>query len=131
MGSKYFDYIVADHTLISPENKDYFSEKIVYMPDSYQSNISEREVSNKTILRSELELPENAFVFSCFNNIHKITPPTFESWMRILNSVDHSVLWLYANDESVISNILETASRFGVDRNRIISVLEQEYLKRG
>ena len=120
MGSKYFDYIVADHTLISPENKDYFSEKIVYMPDSYQSNISEREVSNKTILRSELELPENAFVFSCFNNIHKITPPTFESWMRILNSVDHSVLWLYANDESVISNILETASRFGVDRNRII-----------
>jgi len=90
------------------------------MPDSYQSNISEREVSNKTILRSELELPENAFVFSCFNNIHKITPPTFESWMRILNSVDHSVLWLYANNESVISNILETASRFGVDRNRII-----------
>ena len=120
MGSNYFDYIVADHTLISPENKDYFSEKIVYMPDSYQSNISEREVSNKTILRSELELPENAFVFSCFNNIHKITPPTFESWMRILNSVDHSVLWLYANNESVISNILETASRFGVDKNRII-----------
>ena len=120
MGSNYFDYIVADHNLITPENKDYFSEKIVYMPDSYQSNISEREVSNSTILRSELELPEKGFVFSCFNNIHKITPPTFESWMRILKSVDQSVLWLYANDKSVISNILETTSRFGVDKNRII-----------
>ena len=120
MGSNYFDYIVADHTLITPENKDQFSEKIVYMPDSYQSNISEREVSNKTILRSELELPDIGFVFSCFNNIHKITPPTFESWMRILKSVDQSVLWLYANSESVISNISETASRFGVDNNRII-----------
>jgi len=120
MGSNYFDYIVADHNLITPENKDYFSEKIVYMPDSYQSNISEREVSNITILRSELELPEKGFVFSCFNNIHKITPPTFESWMRILKSVDQSVLWLYANDKSVISNILETTSRFGVDKNRII-----------
>ena len=120
MGSNYFDYIVADHTLITPENKDQFSEKIVYMPDSYQSNISEREVSNKTILRSELELPDIGFVFSCFNNIHKITPTTFESWMRILKSVDQSVLWLYANSESVISNISETASRFGVDNNRII-----------
>ena len=120
MGSNYFDYIVADHNLITPENKDCFSEKIVYMPDSYQSNISEREVSNSTILRSELELPEKGFVFSCFNNIHKITPPTFESWMRILKSVDQSVLWLYANDKSVISNILETTSRFGVDKNRII-----------
>jgi predicted O-linked N-acetylglucosamine transferase (SPINDLY family) len=90
------------------------------MPDSYQSNISEREVSNKTILRSELELPDIGFVFSCFNNIHKITPTTFESWMRILKSVDQSVLWLYANSESVISNISETASRFGVDNNRII-----------
>ena len=120
MGSNYFDYIVADHTLITPENKDQFSEKIVYMPDSYQSNISEREVSNKTILRSELELPDIGFVFSCFNNIHKITPTTFESWMRILKSVDQSVLWLYANSESVISNISETASRFGVNNNRII-----------
>ena len=120
MGSNYFDYIVADHTVISSENKYHFSEKIVYMPDTYQSNISEREVSNKTILRHELGLPEEGFIFCCFNNVHKILPPTFESWMRILKSVDESVLWLYANKESVIANILETASSLGVDKNRII-----------
>jgi predicted O-linked N-acetylglucosamine transferase (SPINDLY family) len=120
MGANYYDYIVADHTLITSENKDHFSEKIVYMPNSYQSNLSERVISNVTISRSDLGLPEEGFVFSCFNNIHKIVPQTFESWMRILKSVDKSVLWLYANKESVISNISETASQFGVDRNRII-----------
>ena len=120
MGSNYFDYIVADHTLITPENKDQFSEKIVFMPDSYQSNLSVREISNEIISRQELGLPEKDFIFTCFNSIHKITPQTFESWMRILKSVDGSILWLYCNNEDATLNISETAYRFGVDGNRII-----------
>jgi len=120
MGVKYIDYIVADHTLITSENENYFSEKIVYMPDCYQSNLSVREISNKPLSRQELGLPEKGFIFSCFNNIHKITPATFESWMRILKSVDGSILWLYGNSEDAIENISKTASKFGIDKDRII-----------
>ena len=120
MGATYIDYIVADHSLITPENENHFSEKIVYMPHSYQSNLSVREISNKILSRQELGLPENGFIFCCFNNIHKITPQTFKSWMQILKSVDGSVLWLYGNNDDATSNISKTASKFGVDKNRII-----------
>ena len=120
MGAKYIDYIVADHSLITSENEKHFSEKIVYMPNSYQSNLSVREISNKILSRQELGLPENGFIFSCFNSIHKITPQTFESWMRILKSVDGSVLWLYGNNDDANSNISKTVSKLGVDKNRII-----------
>jgi len=120
MGADYIDYIIADHTTITNKNEDYFSEKIVYMPDTYQVNMSNRNISNKTLSRTELGLPEKGFIFSCFNNIHKITPPTFKSWMRILKSVQGSVLWLYANNENVISNILKIASSSGIDTNRLI-----------
>jgi predicted O-linked N-acetylglucosamine transferase (SPINDLY family) len=39
-----------------------------------------------------LGLPENRFVFSCFNNTYKITPSAFDSWARILKSVENSVI---------------------------------------
>jgi len=133
MGADYIDYIIADHIVIPTENESYFSEKIVYMPETYQINMSKRDVSNKPLSRSDLGLPEASFIFSCFNNIHKITPPTFECWMRILKSVDGSVLWLYANNQNVITNILNSASRLGVDKSRIIfaqHVPVEEHLNR-
>ena len=120
MGADYIDYIIADQTLIPTENIMYFSEKIVYMPDTYQVNMMERDISKKLLSRQELGLPKEGFIFSCFNNIHKITPPTFKSWMRILSSVEGSVLWLYANNQNIITNLLKTASNFGINSNRII-----------
>ena len=133
MAADYIDYIVADHIVIPKENESYFSEKIVYMPETYQINMSERDISDNSLSRSDLGLPEESYIFCCFNNIHKITPPTFESWMRILKEVDGSVLWLYANNEKVITNILDSASRLGVDESRIIfakHVPVEEHLNR-
>ena len=133
MAADYIDYIVADHIVIPEENECYFSEKVVYMPETYQINMSEREIANNSLLRFDLGLPEEGFIFCCFNNIHKITPPTFEIWMRILKEVDGSVLWLYANNENAITNILDSASRLGVDESRIIfakHVPVEEHLNR-
>ena len=108
------------HPSLASQNENHFSEKIVYMPDSYQSNLSYGDISNKILSRQELGLPDEGFIFSCFNSSHKITPTTFNSWMRILKSVDGSVLWLYCNNKDSISNISKTASKFGIDENRII-----------
>ena len=119
-GDEYIDYIIADQTLVPSENRKYFSEKIVYMPDTYQVNMSKRDISNKSLSRQNLGLPEEGFIFCCFNNTYKITPQTFNSWMRILKAVKGSVLWLYANNENAISNILNVASSFGIAENRII-----------
>nr|WP_251988205.1 hypothetical protein [Candidatus Pseudothioglobus singularis] len=37
--------------------------------------------------RKDVGLPDNGFVFCCFNNTYKMTPTTFDSWARILKAV--------------------------------------------
>ena len=68
IGAPYIDYMIADRTLVPEENRRYFDEKIVYLPDSYQPNDSTRVISDRTMSRDEFGLPDDAFVFCCFNN---------------------------------------------------------------
>ena len=132
MGADYFDYLVADACLISQDKQQYYSEKIVYLP-SYQVNDSHREIADKVFTRKEVGLPDKAFVFCCFNNTYKITPATFDSWMRILRAVDNSVLWLLDPNQTVTKNLKKEATARGVDAKRLIfakPLPSPEYLAR-
>jgi len=120
MGAEYIDYLIADRILIPDAYRDAYSEKIVYLPHSYQPNDSKRVIAGKTPSRAEAGLPEAGFVFCCFNNNYKITPDVFDSWMRILKRVDGSVLWLYQSNAFVPVNLRKEAAARGVDPNRIV-----------
>jgi protein O-GlcNAc transferase len=121
MGVPYIDYIIADPILIPEENRLFFSEKVAYLPNSYQVNDRRREISQYKPHRSGVGLPEEGFVFCCFNAGYKITPETFRSWAFILKSVDQSILWLL-NDGGVsgVKNLKKMAIQNGVDPNRLI-----------
>ena len=93
MGADYIDYIIADKTLIPTKFQSYYSEKVVYLPNSYQVNDRERLISDKQFTRKELSLPENSFVFCCFNNNYKILPAIFDCWMCLLRGVEGGVLF--------------------------------------
>ena len=120
MHANYMDYLVADKTLIPKNKQKYYSEKIIYMPNSYQVNISMQNVENVNLNRKELGLPEKSFVFCCFNNAYKITPSTFKGWMNILKQVKDSVLWLLVNNETSINNLRKEAMKLGVDKHRLV-----------
>ncbi|WP_158236188.1 tetratricopeptide repeat protein [Limnohabitans sp. JirII-31] len=120
MAADYIDYLIADPTLIPIKNQKFYSEKIVYLPDSYQVNDRHRVISDKTMTRHELGLPKDSFVFCCFNNNYKITPDTFDGWIRILNAVEGSVLWLLESNHSAGINLRKEASHRGLDPNRLI-----------
>ncbi|MCK5819115.1 MAG: tetratricopeptide repeat protein [Psychromonas sp.] len=120
MAASYIDYIIADKILIPQESQQYYREKIVYMPSSYQVNDSKREISDKILSRKDVGLPSSGFVFCCFNNSYKILPATFNGWMRILKAVDHSVLWLLECYPAVVNNLRKEAQVSGVDPNRLI-----------
>ena len=120
MGAKYIDYLIADPTLISQDNQRYYSEKIAYLPNSYWVNDTNKAVSKKILSRAEFGLPATGFIFCCFNNTYKITPSTFEGWMRILKQVEDSVLWLYVIHESAVNNLKKAALSNGVDDQRLI-----------
>ena len=133
MGAEYIDYLIADRTLITAENQQYYSEKIAYLPNSYQANIAKREVSDKVFTRLDFGLPQTGFVFCCFNNVYKITPSTFDSWMQILMQVEGSVLWLYSENACAIKNLRMEAVKRGVDSSRLIFGAEmrvEEHLAR-
>ncbi len=120
MGADYIDYLIADATLIPESARLHFSEKIAYLPHSYQVNDTKRVISDRAFTRSELGLPTDGFVFCCFNNNFKITPQTFDRWMRILKAVQGSVLWLLEDNPHATRNLKKEAAARGVDPGRLI-----------
>lgn len=120
MAAKFIDYIVADKIVIPYESTKNYQEKIIYLPGSYQVNDSSRKISSKIIKRSDFGLPENAFIFCCFNNSYKITPAIFDAWSSILKSVDESVLWLFEENLIASNNLISEAKKRGISRERIV-----------
>ena len=120
MGAAYIDYIIADKIVIPPARQGDFTEKVIYMPHCYQVNDSQRRIADRTFTRTALGLPEQGFVFCCFNNNHKILPATFDVWMRLLKVIDGSVLWLLEDNTGVASNLRKEAAARGVDSRRLV-----------
>ena len=119
-GSNFIDYIIADKTLISKESQKHYSEKIIYLSNTYQVNDSTKKISEKVFTREELGLPKDGFVFCCYNKNYKILPNVFDIWMRLLKKVKGSVLWLFVEDSSAVENLKKETIKRNVDENRII-----------
>jgi protein O-GlcNAc transferase len=120
LGADYIDYLIADRTLVSREDEAYYAEKIACLPHSYQPNDDKREISSKIFARAECGLPEDVFVYCCFNNSFKISPSTFDYWMEILKQAKDSVLWLLEGDTAATTNLRKEASARGIDPQRLI-----------
>ena len=120
MGADYIDYIIADKTLIPLDAQSSYTEKVAYLPNSYQANDRKRAIAEKKFTRQVLGLPEDKFVFCCFNNNFKILPVTFASWMRILKAVEGSVLWLLQDNPWAVENLKKEAQNQGVDAQRLV-----------
>jgi predicted O-linked N-acetylglucosamine transferase (SPINDLY family) len=117
-GAPYMDYLVADATLVPAEQRRHYSEQLLYLP-SYQANDRRRPIAQRLFTRAELGLPETGFVYCCLNTNYKITPPTFDSWMRILGRVPGSVLYLYAGNEVARANLVREALARGIGAQRL------------
>jgi predicted O-linked N-acetylglucosamine transferase (SPINDLY family) len=119
MGAPYIDYLIGDRTVIPPEHRQFYSEEVVYLPDTYQANDSERHIASVSFTREQAGLPEGRFVFCCFNGSQKILPPVFHSWMRILSHAENSVLWLLQDNDTAVGNLRREAQAHGVAPERL------------
>jgi predicted O-linked N-acetylglucosamine transferase (SPINDLY family) len=120
IGAVYMDYILADKHIIPTEQHDCYAEKVVYLPDSYMVTDFKMAVAEQTPTRTEVNLPENGFVFCCFNNSYKINPEMFTTWMRLLNKVENSVLWLGESNSFAADNLRKEAKLRGISPERLI-----------
>jgi predicted O-linked N-acetylglucosamine transferase (SPINDLY family) len=119
MGVDYVDYLIADPIVVPEEHRTFYTEKIAYLPDTYQCNDRERRVAERVPMRFEAGLP-SGFVFCCFNNNHKIAPEMFAVWMRLLGQVEGSVLWLLQDNAAVTANLRREAKTRGIAPERLI-----------
>ena len=120
MGADYIDYIIADRELIPEASRPFYTEKVIYLPGSYQPNDRKRTISAGIVTRSEYGLPDEGFVYSCFNNNFKINPEVFDAWVEILKNVPHSVLWLLADNPSSVRNLRLEAESRGLPAERLV-----------
>jgi len=120
MGAPFIDYIVADPIVIPPAARAYYSERVVHLPDCFQANDAMRRISDHTPARSDVGLPEAAFVFCVFHSSYKLNPQMFGAWMHLLRQVPASVLWLVADNRSIIENLRQEARSRAVDPDRLV-----------
>ena len=113
------DYIIADPVVLPFDQQPYFTEKIVHLPDCYQANDAGKAIAPATPSRAELGLPEQGFVFCCFNQSYKFTPEIFDVWMRLLKRFDGAVLWLLHSNDAATTNLRREAELRGVDPHRL------------
>ena len=119
MGSAFHHYIVADDFTIPAHAENWYSERVMRLP-CYQPNDRKRIVDDKPVTRADFGLPEDAFVFCCFNASHKFTRFTFERWMEILRGTENSVLWLLDYSPETNQRLREQAQARGVSGDRLV-----------
>lgn len=121
-GTNFYDYIIADRIVIRPEEECFFTEKVAYLPNSFFPVDTSIKFDDRHQIptRSSQGLPDDAFVFSCFNNTYKISPQIFEIWMRLLEKIPSSILWLSSSNAIAIKNLRKSAELYGIDPARLI-----------
>jgi protein O-GlcNAc transferase len=120
LGAEFIDYVIADKIVAPPDQAPHFSEKIIYLPGSYQVNDSKRTTGTQTLSRKEYSIPDDAFVFCNFNQSYKLSPAIFALWMALLGKVDDSVLWLLESSSESSRNLRDEAERHAINPARLI-----------
>jgi len=118
VGKDFVDYTLVDAVTCPPEHEPTFSEPVYRLPNCYQ--INDRQPIDETFSRAAYGLPERGFIFCSFNATYKLTPTIFALWLRLLDRVPHSVLWLYRSNEQAERNLRAEAGRLGCPQERII-----------
>jgi predicted O-linked N-acetylglucosamine transferase (SPINDLY family) len=119
MGAPFIDYAIVDPVVLPPEKADEFTERLAWLPDSYQANDRLRPVATMPG-RADVGLPESGFVFCSFNQTYKIRPDVFDVWCRLLASTPGSVLWQLSDNEASKANLRREAQARGIDPDRLI-----------
>ena len=117
-GAEFIDYFIGDRITIPDDDRQWFTERVVRLPESYQVNDDRQPIAEGVPERASEGLPAGAFVFCSFNRHLKIERPVFEIWMRVLDAVPGSVLWLLAGAGE--RTLRDAAAAQGIDPNRLV-----------
>jgi predicted O-linked N-acetylglucosamine transferase (SPINDLY family) len=119
LGAPYIDYIIGDSTVIPAGQECFYSEKVARLPHCYLPADPERLRLPARPTREQAGLPADAVVFASFNNSYKFSPVVFACWMRILQAIEDSVLWLPENNAAARASLRREAAAQGIAPERL------------
>ena len=142
-GASCLDGAVVDPVVVPPEAARVYTEKLVYLPGTYQVNDYERHAAVAAYAaapgaRAAHGLPPRPFVVFCnFNKVDKLDPASFGLWMHVLRRAPGSVLWLLRPKgrqfDHVAAHLEAEAAARGVHPARLVwadRVPKAEHLRR-
>jgi len=118
-GAPYIDHLIADEITVPDGEAAHFTEQVLRLSGSYFP-IDNSRAAGAAPSRAAAGLPDDAFVFACFNNSYKFTPEMFDIWMRLLHQIEGSVLWLSPVNPAAMRNLRREAEIRKTDPQRII-----------
>jgi predicted O-linked N-acetylglucosamine transferase (SPINDLY family) len=118
MAAEFIQYILSDRWVIPPDLAHHYTEQVLELSQMFIA--SPVEILDNAPTRQELGLPEQGFVYCCFNRTDKFDPHLFAIWMRILQEVPESVLWLIEVTPEINVTLRKEALAKGVDPQRLV-----------
>ena len=113
------DFVVTDPFTMPAGLTPFVTERPLYVEGS-MIPLHHEPVARGRLTRAGLGLPEDAVVLACFNNIYKLTPETWDRWMRILRRCERAVLWLLDDNPWATAALRERCAAAGIDAGRVI-----------
>lgn len=119
-GADFFDYLIADRVVVPEEQTRYYSEKLVYLPHSYQINDDRQPIADAGYSKMDFNLPADTFVYCSFASHYKLDRTMFSAWMRILRQTDPSVLWLIPGSQTAEQNLINQTKGHDINPERLV-----------
>lgn len=119
MGAPWIDYAIVDPIVAPTGSEAEFSEKLVRLPYCYQPNDRRRAIG-PVPTRAEAGLPDDAFVYCCFNQPFKITAAMFDLWLDLLHAAPRAILWLKDDNRWATAALTKRARAAGIDGVRLV-----------
>lgn len=119
IGGEFIDYIIADRMVIPKGFERFYDEAVVFMPVCYQVNDGRRKLADEPLRRADFNIPDEAIVYCCFNQIAKITPPALDVWAAILKAVPDGLLWLWHLNDPGKRNLTRALGERRIPSERI------------
>ena len=118
LGIKNMDYIVADKNLIKENEKNLYSEKIIYMPEIW--NVLSKP-KNLPDINLDISKNNKIFTFGSLSNFQKISSKTIKVWSKILNNTNAKLILKSSvnNNDDLIKNLKEKFLNENVNLNKI------------
>ena len=119
-GSNNIDYIISDKHVIEKENRVNYSEKIIYLPNSFMPTTTKEKLIDKEIKKKDHGLPDDTFILCCFSKFYKITPIIFDIWTNILKKFEKCTLWLSLDNIEGSENLINFIESKNINKKRLV-----------